>query len=119
MGIKKEKIRLHLWYWLSRPCSDAEMKGWLQWSPVDLALFNPVQPYFTAKPKFLYDVADPFPDRSGMYQPSGLMEVAVPELIPFFVVRKVKSNANKFGQLDGQETLRDEATGLIRDGRLL
>ena len=53
MGIKQGKVRLHLWYWLSRPCSDAEMKGWLQESPVDLALFNPVQMHYTANPVFL------------------------------------------------------------------
>ena len=28
MGIK-EGIRVHLWYWLDRPCSDEEMKVWL------------------------------------------------------------------------------------------
>ena len=117
MGIKKDKIRLHLWYWLSRPCSDVEMKGWLQDSPVDLALFNPVQPHFTANPIFLDGAIDPFPDRSGMYKPSDIMEVAVPELIPSVVARKIKSTTNNFGQLDGQEILRDEDSGLIIDGR--
>jgi hypothetical protein len=89
MGIKQGKVRLHLWYWLSRPCSDAEMKGWLQESPVDLALFNPVQMHFTANPVFLDGATDPFPDRSGMYQPSDLVEVAAPELLPTVVVRKM------------------------------
>jgi len=117
MGIKQGKVRLHLWYWLSRPCSDQEMKVWLQDSPVDLALFNPIQPHFTANPIFLDGALDPFPDRSGMYQPSDLVEVAVPELLPTAVVRKVSSVVNKFGQLDGQEILRDEDTGLIVDGR--
>ena len=116
MGIKKDKIRLHLWYWLARPCSDEEMKGWLQESPVDLALFNPVQPHFTANPIFLEGALDPFPDRSGMYQPSSLTEVTVPELIPT-AVRKVKSTVNQFDQLDGQEIVRDEISGLIIDGR--
>ena len=117
MGIKQGKVRLHLWYWLSRPCTDEEMKGWLQESPVDLALFNPVQPHFTANPVFLNGALNPFPDRSGMYEPSDFVEVAVPDLIPSVVVKKVKSTTNKFGQLDGQEILRDEATGLIIDGR--
>jgi len=116
MGIKKDKIRLHLWYWLSRSCSDGEMKGWLQDSPVDLALFNPVQPHFTANPMFLDGAIDPFPDRSGMYQPSDLTEVTVPELIPAGV-RKVKSILNQFDRLDGQEIVRDETSGLIINGR--
>ena len=116
MGIKKDRVRLHLWYWLTRPCSDEEMKGWLQESPVDLALFNPVQPHFTANPIFLEGALDPFPDRSGMYQPSSLIEVTVPELIPT-AVKKVKSTVNQFDQLDGQEIVRDEISGLIIDGR--
>ena len=116
MGIKKDKIRLHLWYWLSRPCSDAEMKGWLQGSPVDLALFNPVQPHFSAKPIFLDEAVDPFPERSGLYKSSDVAEVPVPELlIP--LVRKISSRKNQFGLLDGQEIIRDEATGLIINGR--
>ena len=116
MGIKKDKIRLHLWYWLNRPCSDAEMKGWLQDSPVDLALFNPVQPHFTANPIFLEGAIDPFPDRSVLYKPSDVSEVNVPELIPP-VVRKVRSSINQFGQVDGQEIFRDKTTGLIINGR--
>ena len=89
------------------------MRGWLQESPVDLTLFNPVQMHYTANPVFLDGALDPFPDRSGMYEPSGIMEVAVPELIPSVVAKEVTSKTNKFGQLDGQEVIRDEDTGLI------
>ena len=39
MGIK-DGIRVHLWYWLERPCSDDEMKAWLSGCPVDMQLFN-------------------------------------------------------------------------------
>jgi hypothetical protein len=39
MGIKAG-IRVHLWFWLERPCSDYEMKAWLSGCPVDLRLFN-------------------------------------------------------------------------------
>ena len=42
MGIK-QGIRVHLWYWLEKPCSDAEMKAWLFGCPVDMRLFNPVR----------------------------------------------------------------------------
>jgi integrase len=35
MGIKSG-IRVHLWFWLERPCSDDEMKAWLSGCPVDL-----------------------------------------------------------------------------------
>ena len=52
MGIKAG-IRVHLWYWLERPCSDAEMKAWLSGCPVDLRLFNPTQIHLTANPQFI------------------------------------------------------------------
>jgi len=42
MGIKAG-IRVHLWFWLERPCTDEEMKAWLSGCPVDLRLFNPIQ----------------------------------------------------------------------------
>ena len=32
MGIKQGKVRLHLWYWLSRPCSDQEPSQRLPYS---------------------------------------------------------------------------------------
>ena len=52
MGIKAG-IRVHLWFWLDRPCSDDEMKAWLSGCPVDLRLFNPIQIHLTANPCLL------------------------------------------------------------------
>ena len=52
MGIKAG-IRVHLWYWLERPCSDTEMKAWLSGCPVDMRLFNPIQIHLTANPQFV------------------------------------------------------------------
>ena len=57
MGIK-QGIRVHLWYWLERPCSDDEMKTWLSGCPVDLGLFNPIQIHLTANPQFVEGVTD-------------------------------------------------------------
>ena len=39
----KPGIRVHLWFWLDRACSDDEMKAWLSSYPVDLRLFIPIQ----------------------------------------------------------------------------
>ena len=39
MGIKSG-IRVNLWFWLDRPCSDNEMKVWLSGCPVDMRIFN-------------------------------------------------------------------------------
>ena len=52
MGIKAG-IRVHLWFWLDRSCSDDEMKAWLSGCPVDLRLFNPTQIHLTANPRFI------------------------------------------------------------------
>ena len=59
MGIKPG-IRVHLWFWLDRPCSDDEMKAWLSGCPVDLRMFNPIQIHLTANPRFIDGAAAPF-----------------------------------------------------------
>ena len=38
----KPGLRVHLWYWLDRPVSDAEAKRWLKGAPVDLSIYQPV-----------------------------------------------------------------------------
>ena len=65
-------VSLHLWFWLDRPVSDAQLKAWsADWNAragiklIDPALFNDVQPHYTAAPVF-DGVDDPFPVRSGL-----------------------------------------------------
>ena len=78
MGIKGG-IRVHLWYWLERPCSDDEMKAWLSGCPVDLRLFNPIQIHLTANPRFIDGAVDPYHNRSGLFEAGdGLSTVSVP-----------------------------------------
>ena len=78
MGIKPG-IRVHLWFWLDRPCSDDEMKAWLSGYPVDLRLFNPIQIQLTANPRFIDGAVDPYPNRSGLFSAaSGVSTVRVP-----------------------------------------
>src|SRR3989442_2673136 len=62
-------VSLHLWYWLDRPVPDALLKAWaLRWNAkagtklIDPALFNDVQPHYTAAPTFA-GLIDPFPER--------------------------------------------------------
>ena len=59
----KPGIRCRLWYWLDRPVSDREAKQWLRGCPVDLSLYDPVHPHYTAAPLFV-GVTDPIPERS-------------------------------------------------------
>jgi len=57
MGIKAG-IRVHLWFWLERPCSDSELKAWLAGCPVDMRMFNPIQIHLTANPRFINGAVD-------------------------------------------------------------
>ena len=70
MGITQDKIKVHLCYWLDRKVSNAEMKVWLSKAdtPIDLSLYQPVQPHFTARPIFIDGAIDPIPNRSGLFE---------------------------------------------------
>lgn len=57
-------IRAHIWYWLDKPVHDDVLRVWAkgincQGKLIDTALFNAVQPHYTADPIF-DGVADPF-----------------------------------------------------------
>ena len=121
MGIK-HGIRVHLWFWLDRPCSDDEMKAWLSSCPVDLRLFNPIQVHLTANPCFLDGAIDPYPNRSGLFEVgSGVSTVPVPsDLATRTAVTQAASrqrSTGKTGLLDPPDIIRDPATGLAIDGR--
>ena len=121
MGIKAG-IRVHLWYWLDRPCSDDEMKAWLSGCPVDLRLFNPIQIHLTANPRFIDGAVDPYPNRSGLFRAgSGVSTVPVPSDLSTRVatiqaVSKQRSSG-KTGLLDPADIIRDPNSGLAIDGR--
>jgi hypothetical protein len=121
MGIKAG-IRVHLWFWLDRPCSDDEMKAWLSGCPVDLRLFNPIQIHLTANPRFIEGAVDPYPNRSGLFEAgSGVSTVPVPsDLANRTAVTQAASrqrSSGKSGLLDPSDIIRDPDTGLAIDGR--
>ena len=121
MGIKAG-IRVHLWYWLERPCSDAEMKAWLSGCPVDLRLFNPTQIHLTANPQFTEGATDPYPNRSGLFEAGHqTATVTVPDDLESKAVslrtRSKPRSSSKSGSLDPVEVVRDLDTGLAIDGR--
>ena len=122
MGIQVGKIRVHLWYWLSKPVSNPQMRAWLSGSPVDLSLFRTVQPHYTANPIFLDDAVDPWPNRSGMFNAGhDVVAVQTPDTFQLKVLNPkastVHRQVNKMGTIDPQEIVRDENTGLVIDGR--
>ena len=121
MGIKAG-IRVHLWFWLERPCSDDEMKAWLSGCPVDLRLFNPIQIHLTANPRFIDGAVDPYPSRSGLFEAGkGLSAGSVPsDLATRTAVAYAASRqrtSGKTGLLDPADIIRDPDTGLAIDGR--
>ncbi len=63
-------VSAHLYYWLDKPIANDVLKQWAKGCDrrlVDPAVFNAVQPHYTAAPLFGEGCVDPFPDsRSGL-----------------------------------------------------
>lgn len=63
-------ISAHLYYWLDKPMANDVLRQWAKGCDrrlVDPAVFNAVQPHYTAAPLFGEGCVDPFPDsRSGL-----------------------------------------------------
>ena len=74
-----DMISGHLWFVFDRPASNRELKTWLTGYPVDKALFNPVQPHFTASPIFKDGRVDPIDIRNGLLP--GLRDVVTVPVI--------------------------------------
>jgi hypothetical protein len=72
-----QKVSAHLVFWLVNPATSAELKKWatavnIERKLIDSALFNPVQPHYTAKPGFPAGYKDPFECcRSGLIRKTG------------------------------------------------
>ena len=73
-GLKPDTLNARIWFWLDRPMSDLELKRWAEhvnsdvgFRLIDPALFQPVQPHYTADPIF-DGVTDPLPRRTGRRQ---------------------------------------------------
>ncbi len=86
-GFKGDKLSAHLWYWIDRSVTDAELRRWaeslnrtLGRRLIDPALFSPVQVHYTAAPSIGEDVRDPLPKRSGFRE--GLEEAVSLDLSP-------------------------------------
>ena len=88
--------RCRLWFWCSRPVSDAEVKRWLKGYPVGTSLYNPVQPHYVARPTFTDGIADPAPIRS-IILPGEVDVVAVPDLTEPAAAPKPVRQCRTFG----------------------
>lgn len=70
----RTKVSAHLWFWLMLPIPEKDLKRWANHVNaqagailVDPALYQHVQPHYTAAPIFI-GMPDPFPVRSGLIQ---------------------------------------------------
>lgn len=63
------KLKCHLWFWLDRPLTSAELKRWAEGqSHFDAALYSTVQIHYTAGPEFAKGATQPGFPRSGFVQ---------------------------------------------------
>ena len=64
-GLEPGLIKVHLWYWLENPLGSHDLRVWAKGlAPlIDPALFNAVQPHYTARPIF-DGLPDPVPART-------------------------------------------------------
>jgi len=117
-------IRIHLWFWLSRPISDLEAKAWLSTATtkIDPSLFDPIQLHYTANPIFRVPAADPVKKRSGLFEFGKQKKtVEVPENLSEFVKSQIRPSVSQtrsvnHNRIDANDIVRDEK-GLVIDGR--
>ena len=66
--IKKDVVKIHLWYMLDRPVCGRSIRRWIgdEGLDMDRAPFNPIQPHFIADPVF-EGMDDPVEKRSGVH----------------------------------------------------
>lgn len=101
----KTKVSIHLWFWLTSPVSDPNLKIWAKnvnemagITLVDPSLFQHVQAHYTAAPIFV-GMNDPFPIRSGLINKErGSVDLQLPDskvvVVPQKVGNKAANNAN-------------------------
>lgn len=62
-------LKVHLWFWMDRAVDDPALRVWAKRETyVDHALYNPVQPHYTANPIFAGGLEDPVERRSGLLE---------------------------------------------------
>ena len=53
------KVKAHLFFWSTVPVTSTSLRLWAAGRPVDGAVFNPIQPHFTADPRWVDGAVDP------------------------------------------------------------
>ena len=106
-GIKNDgTVSAHLWFILTKPVTDVDLKRWglsvnekIGYKLIDTALFNDVQPHFTASPQFI-GMEDPLSQRSGYCQKSqNSVNLQLPPTV--VVTRSMSSTAGQTSRGNG------------------
>jgi hypothetical protein len=121
MGLKPG-IRVHLGFWLSRPCSDTEMKAWLDGTVADLSVYSPNQLLLTCAPMFPDGVDDPVKQRNGLYAQDNWSDtISVPkdlsEKAKHYSKTRTQRARLRSGEIASADIIFDPNTGLVVDGR--
>lgn len=136
----KPGLRVHLWFWLDTPKTSAEVKIWVfthGWEdtqpdddgpgkrrlrptiPVDVSLYNPVQPHITADPQLSRGLMDPVPRRMGMIEggPADLIEgdFELPEKIAEALAAGIPDTSSADGKIlvDRVKARRNSPIGFV------
>lgn len=90
-GVAKPGLSAHVWFWLTDPCGEAELKRWAEAvnksvndKIVDPVTLRTVQPHYTAAPQFGQGLRDPLAGRRTLFIP-GAVDAAtlnIPEVKP-------------------------------------
>jgi hypothetical protein len=130
-GLKPGVIKVHLWFWLETALNSATLRRWAMSLPklangarlIDPAVFNAVQPHYTASPIF-ESLADPVPVRTlhvKLDRHSVRLVVdewqAAPQQRQVVATGRVSTSLTSDGKLtDGREEwLRNERYRILRD----
>jgi hypothetical protein len=113
-------LSLRLWFWSDRPVGEAELKAWgdavnegREPRLIDTALFQTVQPHYTARPIF-EGCSDPLVQRSGFFKGSR-GEVTLPNGVCVTLPRRaISANPTRSPAID---VVIDHQTGKVTNGR--
>lgn len=72
-------LSAHVWFMLDKPLGELDLKAWLGEHSIDVAVFQTVQPHYTAAPIFSAGIVDPVHNRTGIVRKS-YDEVTVPAI---------------------------------------
>lgn len=81
-GFDPDHLRFRLGFWLGRPLGEQELKGWLAGVPCDHAVFQTVQPIYTAAPDIDPALNDPMGGRRFGRLSGTADTVPVPDVLP-------------------------------------